>query len=121
LLAKALSARNVEIVVWLCSKLDPGVVFSPKTKPLSQYVILSLLSQLPYDLPKDTLLKLTWLREAALVLDIHDKNIEQHAPAVLTQLLHVLEEHYPKYADSSNPSSSAFKLLMHIVNSLLRK
>lgn len=61
---KALSARNVQLITWLCSKMDPHAIFSMRPLPLSQYVLLSLIQQLGFDLTRDTELKLTWLREA---------------------------------------------------------
>jgi hypothetical protein len=71
-----------------------------------------------YDLSKDTQLKLTWLREAALVLNMQDPEISQRAPPLLTKLLRNLEELYPKFVDT--PLASNCKLVMHIVNSLLK-
>jgi enhancer of mRNA-decapping protein 4 len=108
-------------LTWLCSKVDVQRIFGPSPLPLSQYVLLSLIQQLGFDISKDTLLKLTWLREAALVLHLNDPLIAEHVPGILTKLLHNLELHYPKFAaDPTNPCSTSFKLLMHVVNSLLK-
>ncbi len=106
--------------MWLCSKLDPTTVFGPgnTTHQLGQYVILSLIQQLGVDITKETPLKLNWLREAAMVLNVNDTVIKEHAPVLLNKLKHNLETHYPKYSDPTNPCYTSYKLLMHIVNSL---
>jgi len=117
--SSVLSAKNINLLTWLCTQIDPSSLFSDDV-PLSQYVLLSLIQQLGYDLAKDTELKLNWLREACLVLNLTDTVISQHAPVVLTKLLRNLEGLYPKFSDGSNPSGTSFKLLMHIVNSLLK-
>lgn len=101
----------------LLSKLDPSIL---STQKLGQYLLLSLIQQLGVDLAKDTAAKLPWLREAALILDLNDKVIAQHAPGVLAKLLRNLEELYPRFSDHSNPQASNLKLLMHIINSLLK-
>lgn len=106
--------------------VDPHAVFSSSSVgsggslPISQYVLLSLIQQLGFDITKDTSLKLQWLREAALVLDLNDPVISTHAPTILTKLLHNLEQNHSQFSDPSNPCATSFKLLMHVVNSLLK-
>lgn len=51
--------------------MDPHAVFSMRPLPISQYVLLSLIQQLGFDLTKDTELKLNWLREAGLFNEIY--------------------------------------------------
>eukprot|EP01119_Soliformovum_irregulare_P005051 TRINITY_DN1639_c0_g1_i1.p1 TRINITY_DN1639_c0_g1~~TRINITY_DN1639_c0_g1_i1.p1 ORF type:complete len:1260 (+),score=432.34 TRINITY_DN1639_c0_g1_i1:384-3782(+) len=113
----ALNARNVNLVTWLCSRVDPHVVLSQ----LSPQVMLSLIQQLGVNLTTEPELKVTWLREACLAFDPADPKVQQYAPATLKQLLRNLGESIPKYSASTKPPASSFKVIMHIVNSLLKK
>jgi hypothetical protein len=63
----ALSLENVDTVAWLCGQLEPGML-AEEPCPLSQGVLLALLQQLGFDLSKDPLPKLAWIRDAALAL-----------------------------------------------------
>eukprot|EP01097_Dermamoeba_algensis_P000421 TRINITY_DN1146_c0_g2_i1.p1 TRINITY_DN1146_c0_g2~~TRINITY_DN1146_c0_g2_i1.p1 ORF type:complete len:206 (-),score=54.22 TRINITY_DN1146_c0_g2_i1:189-806(-) len=114
----ALSASNLDLVTWLCSQVNPGVVFSSTPPVLSQAVLLSLMQQLGVDLTRDTAMKLHWLREAALALNPPDVLVQNHGPAVLSILLHNLEENFPKFAKHHNPCAKDFKVLMHLINSI---
>jgi enhancer of mRNA-decapping protein 4 len=106
------------VITWVCGKINTEQFFSSSTLPLSQQVLLSLIQQLGFDLSKDTNLKLTWLRGCALVLNLKDRIISEHAPVILAKVLHNLEEHYPRHSDPT--ISTSFKLLMHVINSLLK-
>ena len=46
----ALSAEDVEIVIWLCQHLEPAEVLSRQPAKLSQTIILALIQQLGQDL-----------------------------------------------------------------------
>jgi enhancer of mRNA-decapping protein 4 len=114
---QALSARNIEVITWLCSKLDSTYVFS-KQPPIAQSVLLSLIQQLGFDLSKDSALKLNWLREAILQIDPTDHVVKEHSHLILSQLMVKLEQALMRNTDPSLLSS--IKLLMHVVNSLLK-
>jgi len=105
--------------MWILNQIDSRSIFLANPFPLSQAVLLSLIQQLGFDLSKDTLTKLSWLRDAMLMLDPHDKVIEGYVQAVLTELLKNLEENYHQYSDTSNQASPLFKLLMLVVKSQL--
>ena len=47
---EALSAEDVDIVIWLCTHLDPAEVLSRQPAKLSQTIILALIQQLGQDL-----------------------------------------------------------------------
>jgi len=115
----ALSAANLSLVVWLCGIVEPSSVFGAHPVRINQPVLLSLIQQLGYDLSSDTTLKLRWLQQAILCLDPRDLSVASHVPAILARLLANLEEHYPRFSDNSNPCSTSFKVLLHVVNSLL--
>ncbi|KAK9857167.1 hypothetical protein WJX84_000114 [Apatococcus fuscideae] len=57
----ALSAEDVDIVIWLCTHLDPAEVLSRQPAKLSQTIILALIQQLGQDLQQDTKTKMAWL------------------------------------------------------------
>jgi hypothetical protein len=63
-------------------------------------------------------LKLEWLREIALNLNPKDPEIESHVPEVLRALKTSMEQAYPAVAQEGS-NASDFKLLMHVVTSLL--
>ncbi|CAM6073454.1 unnamed protein product [Sphagnum tenellum] len=114
---KALSLSNVAIVSWLCMQLDEAVVFSTVPLPLSQGVVLSLVQQLGCDLSNDTGRKLSWIREAALVLNPNDPVLAPHMRPFLEQLyqnLHRQLIHTTVPGDQAN-----LRLVIHVVNSLL--
>lgn len=54
---QALSASDLSLVVYLCERLNPQVVFSGTPCPLHQPVLLSLIQQLSADLINHTELK----------------------------------------------------------------
>eukprot|EP01117_Protostelium_nocturnum_P009244 TRINITY_DN3308_c0_g1_i2.p1 TRINITY_DN3308_c0_g1~~TRINITY_DN3308_c0_g1_i2.p1 ORF type:complete len:1068 (-),score=262.68 TRINITY_DN3308_c0_g1_i2:43-3246(-) len=114
----ALGARNVDVVSWLCSQIDPQSFFLHRN-PLSQYVLLSLIQQLGFDLSKDTFLKLTWLKESITKLSLNDHSIVEPGSRILGKLKNNMESHYLQFSDSNNPSSAQFKLLFNYVNSVL--
>lgn len=111
----ALNSRNIDLVVWLCSKVNPNDVL--RSGILSPYVILSLIQQLGFDLTRETANKLNWLREATLVLPANDSSISSYCPTVLNKVHQNLEDNYPKYANTELGPS--FKVVLHIINSLL--
>ncbi len=69
--AFALDQSDLDVVTWLCSKIEPEKIFSAHPMPLSNHqpVLLSLVQQLGHDLTKEPELKLHWLRESLLFLD----------------------------------------------------
>ncbi|EGC34011.1 hypothetical protein DICPUDRAFT_80227 [Dictyostelium purpureum] len=63
----ALNASNLQMVVNLCSSLDPSVVLSSMKFP--QTIILSLIQQLSINLTTDTELKLKWIKDCLFFVD----------------------------------------------------
>jgi hypothetical protein len=82
-LMKALGARNVKLVIWVCEKVDPGEI----EDPLSPTVMLCLLQQLGQNLEIETTLKLKWFKTIALSLNKGADEISAHAPKVISDLL----------------------------------
>ena len=119
---EVLSLKDLTWVMWLMRKIgDPEVVFAKAS--LTQAVILSLIQQLGHGFPgeddADATLQLQWIQSALLVLDVASPDVSPHVHTVLQPLLAKLEKTYPKFKDS--PSVQVlFKLVMHVLNSLLR-
>ena len=61
ILLQALTASDLNIVMYVCEQVDPESVFSQSPCPLSQPVLLSLIQQLSVDLTVNTELKHKWV------------------------------------------------------------
>lgn len=116
----ALSKTKLEVVVWLCSHVEPGTIFHSTPIRISQPVLLSLVQQLSFELSKDTALKLSWLKLAVLHVDTQNSRYRQHVPKVMQQLQQSLEEIFTRFSDNANPLSADLRLLMHVVSSMLK-
>lgn len=89
---EVLSLQDLSLLTWLLGKVDPNELLKKKPLPLSQVVLLSLLSQLGSDLHCDTDLKLTWIRQAAPMLQLDHETIAAHVRGVLEGLAGALQE-----------------------------
>eukprot|EP01102_Stenamoeba_stenopodia_P012239 TRINITY_DN3838_c0_g1_i1.p1 TRINITY_DN3838_c0_g1~~TRINITY_DN3838_c0_g1_i1.p1 ORF type:complete len:401 (+),score=85.65 TRINITY_DN3838_c0_g1_i1:594-1796(+) len=116
---RVLSTANLDSVVWLCNQLDPVRLFSMKPFPLRQYILLSLVQQLGYDLARDTSLKLNWLREAVINLNVNDAELFPSMVAVLSQLHRNCEDAQHQLFHQGGSISSGLKTLILVVSSLL--
>ena len=83
-LMKALGAQDLELVTWLCGKVEPSIMHD--SEPLSQTVLVCLLQQLGAELQTDTAMKVSWLKEIALNLDQNSAEIAAHAPQVVAEI-----------------------------------
>jgi hypothetical protein len=103
-------------------QVDAGQVLSGTSDSLSQTTLLSLVHQLSANLVNDadTPLKLTWLAEAAPVVDPHDPVTAPHLKGVLTGVMNSL-----KGLVNSLPANDAMakkgKITLHLFNSLLHQ
>jgi enhancer of mRNA-decapping protein 4 len=117
---KALGLSSVEMVTWVCSKVEPTreTVFDTSPAPLSQGVLLSLMQQLSCDLADEPQLKLAWIRDACLAVDPSDPMLSQHMRPILESVFNGLHEAATS-ADTPAPVKSDLRLCVHVVNSLL--
>ncbi|KAL6046571.1 hypothetical protein QOT17_022152, partial [Balamuthia mandrillaris] len=117
-----LSQSNVDLLTWLCSQVDPQTVFA-KTPAMDQLVLLSLLQQLGFALDQDSQLKLRWLTEIALQVDPTNPTTTTLASPILNTLLQNLEQVLLPQLSASRDRTTmhSFKVLTHIVNSLLQE
>ena len=119
---QALGESDLNLIAWLCSKLEPRGFFLIHRHALSQVILLSLLQQLGFDLSRDTILKLTWLTEIATVLNPKDDTIHAHVTGILEALHGNLSHLTSQLSHSSSESAqvaSMCRVLTLIVQSLL--
>ncbi|OZJ06439.1 hypothetical protein BZG36_00552 [Bifiguratus adelaidae] len=88
---KALQTADQAVIIRLCSKCDPGVVFGGNCQ-LSQPVLLSLLHHLSLDLGQQTDLRLTWMIDVLQALNPQDLEIAQPYAIVLPSVLQRVDE-----------------------------
>ncbi|XP_036087350.1 enhancer of mRNA-decapping protein 4 isoform X1 [Rousettus aegyptiacus] len=83
---QALTAADLNLVLYVCETVDPGQVFGQPPCPLSQPVLLSFIQQLASDLGTRTDLKLSYLEEAVMHLDHTDPITRDHMGSVMAQV-----------------------------------
>ncbi|XP_035222933.1 enhancer of mRNA-decapping protein 4-like [Stegodyphus dumicola] len=83
---QALSAMDVQLVLFLCEAVTPDQVFSPTPCPLQQHVLLSLVNQLSADLSYKTELKIRYIEDVIASLDSSSPIIREHIRNVLESL-----------------------------------
>nr|XP_020666642.1 enhancer of mRNA-decapping protein 4 isoform X1 [Pogona vitticeps] len=83
---QALTAADLNLVLYVCETMDPQQVFGQHPCPLSQPVLLSLIQQLSSDLGARTELKLNYLEEAVMHLDQSDPITRDHMGSVMNQV-----------------------------------
>ncbi|GJD10459.1 Enhancer of mRNA-decapping protein 4 [Galdieria sulphuraria] len=118
----ALGASNLDIVEWLCEKLDCHALFQADEPPLSQVTLLSLIQQLGFDLQRQTELKIEWLKEAVMLLEPLDEMIQDYLPDILSMLVQNLQNLLENGIRNSQQSLSThlqrnIKVLLHICRS----
>ncbi|GFO25359.1 enhancer of mRNA-decapping protein 4 [Plakobranchus ocellatus] len=87
----ALSVGNIEIVVFACESAKPLDIFAQTPFPLTQPVLLSLISQLSANLDKDFDLKIKYLEDAVTFLDPSQPTSSEHIPNVVGGLVSSLQ------------------------------
>lgn len=88
---QALSAVDLNLVIFVCEKVNPSREFNKTPFPLQQPVLLSLIHQLSSDLNSHTELKQEYLKEAVVNLDFKDPVTVSHAPSVIETLCQKLQ------------------------------
>ncbi|RUS79455.1 hypothetical protein EGW08_012796 [Elysia chlorotica] len=87
----ALSVGNIDMVVFACESARPMDIFAQNPFPLTQPVLLSLISQLSANLDKDFDLKIKYLEDAVMFLDPSQPTSSEHIPNVVGGLLSSLQ------------------------------
>jgi len=82
----ALSASDLNLVVYTCELINTTQVFNQSVCPFSQSVLLSLIQQLSVDLQEKTALKHSFLSEAVVHLDPNNPTTKMHRPGIMKGL-----------------------------------
>ncbi|XP_025194256.1 enhancer of mRNA-decapping protein 4 [Melanaphis sacchari] len=113
---KALSASKLELVLFVCEKVKPELLFiSPNT--LKTPIVLSLIQQLSHDLINNTELKHKYLEAAIGSLDYTNDHYKENINLVLIKTDTSVEkfvQHYPL-----NPYSRKLKMLQLAIKSMI--
>ncbi|KAK2841882.1 hypothetical protein Q5P01_012082 [Channa striata] len=83
---QALSATDLNLVLYVCETIDSQQVFGQHPCPLSQPVLLSLIQQLSSNLSTRSELKISYLEDAVMNLDHSDPLTRDHLSSVLAQV-----------------------------------
>ncbi|XP_051580107.1 enhancer of mRNA-decapping protein 4-like isoform X1 [Myxocyprinus asiaticus] len=114
---QALSAADLNLVLYVCETIDSQQVFGQQPCPLHQAVLLSLIQQLSTNLSTRTELKISYLEDAVMNLDHGDPVTRDHMSAVLSQvrqkLFHFLQQ------DAHSPLSKRARRLMMMLQGLV--
>ncbi|KAK7160200.1 hypothetical protein R3I93_007983 [Phoxinus phoxinus] len=114
---QALSAADLNLVLYVCETIDSQQVFGQQPCPLHQAVLLSLIQQLSTNLSTRTELKISYLEDAVMNLDHGDPVTRDHMSAVLSQvrqkLFHFLQQ------DAQSPLSKRARRLMMMLQGLV--
>lgn len=114
---QALSAADLNLVLYVCETVDSQQVFGQQPCPLHQAVLLSLIQQLSTNLSTRTELKISYLEDAVMNLDHGDPVTRDHMSAVLAQvrqkLFHFLQQ------DANSPLSKRARRLMMMLQGLV--
>lgn len=114
---QALSAADLNLVLYVCETIDSQQVFGQQPCPLHQAVLLSLIQQLSTNLSTRTELKISYLEDAVMNLDHGDPVTRDHMSAVLSQvrqkLLHFLQQ------DAHSPLCKRARRLMMMLQGLV--
>ncbi|GFQ69841.1 enhancer of mRNA-decapping protein 4 [Trichonephila clavata] len=83
---QALSAMDVQLVLFLCESVNVDLVFGPTPCPLQQHVLLSLVNQLSADFNTKTEIRVRYIEDVIASLDSNDPIIKDHIRGVLDSL-----------------------------------
>uniref|UniRef100_A0A8C8VFN4 Enhancer of mRNA-decapping protein 4 n=1 Tax=Pelusios castaneus TaxID=367368 RepID=A0A8C8VFN4_9SAUR len=114
---QALTAADLNLVLYVCETVDPQQVFGQHPCPLSQPVLLSLIQQLSSDLGTRTELKLNYLEEAVMHLDHSDPITRDHMGSVMNQVRQKLFQFLQ--AEPHNTLSKSARRLMIMLQGLV--
>ncbi|KAM6123821.1 enhancer of mRNA-decapping protein 4 isoform 3-T3 [Phoenicopterus ruber ruber] len=114
---QALTAADLNLVLYVCETVDTQQVFGQNPCPLSQPVLLSLIQQLSSDLGTRTELKLNYLEEAVMHLDHSDPITRDHMGSVMNQVRQKLFQFLQ--VETHNALSKAARRLMIMLQGLV--
>jgi len=116
---RALSVADLNMVLFVCARVDAQRLFSSTPCVLPQPVLLSLIQQLSADLGTSTELKLNYLQDAVLAIDTQDPVTKEHAPSVMSLLVRQLQTQVSQ--NTGGPLSRPLRLLLLAAQPLQHK
>ncbi|XP_037622651.1 enhancer of mRNA-decapping protein 4 isoform X2 [Sebastes umbrosus] len=114
---QALSATDLNLVLYVCETIDSQQVFGQHACPLSQPVLLSLIQQLSSNLTTRSELKISYLEDAVMNLDHGDPLTRDHMSSVLAQVRPKLFAFLQQ--DPHSPLSKRARRLMMMLQGLV--
>ncbi|KAI1889983.1 hypothetical protein AGOR_G00168530 [Albula goreensis] len=114
---QALSASDLNLVLYVCETIDSQQVFSQNPCPLIQPVLLSLIQQLSTNLATRSELKISYLEDAVMNLDHSDPVTRDHMSSVLAQVRQKLFQFLQQ--DQHGPLSKRARRLMMMLQGLV--
>uniref|UniRef100_A0AAQ4PUA0 Enhancer of mRNA-decapping protein 4 n=1 Tax=Gasterosteus aculeatus aculeatus TaxID=481459 RepID=A0AAQ4PUA0_GASAC len=114
---QALSATDLNLVLYVCETIDSQQVFGQHPCPLSQPVLLSLIQQLSSNLTTRSELKISYLEDAVMNLDHGDPLTRDHMSSVLAQVRPKLYTFLQQ--DPHSPLSKRARRLMMMLQGLV--
>ncbi|XP_033898809.3 enhancer of mRNA-decapping protein 4-like isoform X1 [Acipenser ruthenus] len=114
---QALSAADLNLVLYVCETVNSQQVFGQNPCPLIQPVLLSLIQQLSTNLATRTELKISYLEDAVMNLDHGDPVTRDHMSSVLSQVRQKLFQFLQ--ADPHNALSKRARRLMMMLQGLI--
>ncbi|CAF2505505.1 unnamed protein product [Rotaria sp. Silwood2] len=115
----ALSASDLNLVLYLCENVRPTELFSIQPCPLQTPVLLSLIQQLAADLNTHQELKYSYLHEALVCIDLPHPSVRDYLQTVLIDLCKKLNTYIQ--ANPSTTMAKRFQLLLMASQSLVQK
>ncbi|CAJ1057517.1 enhancer of mRNA-decapping protein 4 isoform X3 [Xyrichtys novacula] len=114
---QALSATDLNLVLYVCETIDSQQVFGQHPCPLSQPVLLSLIQQLSSNLATRSELKISYMEDAVMNLDHGDPMTRDHMAIVLAQVRPKLFSFIQQ--DPHSPLSKRARRLMMMLQGLV--
>ncbi|XP_029348674.1 enhancer of mRNA-decapping protein 4 isoform X1 [Acyrthosiphon pisum] len=113
---KALSASKLELVLFVCEKIQPELLFTPPNA-LKTPIVLSLIQQLSHDLTNNTELKHKYLEAAIGSLDYTNDHHKENTNLVLIKMDSSVEKFVQQYP--LNPYSRRLKMLQLAIKTII--
>uniref|UniRef100_A0A674BRD2 Enhancer of mRNA-decapping protein 4 n=1 Tax=Salmo trutta TaxID=8032 RepID=A0A674BRD2_SALTR len=113
---QALSASDLNLVLYVCETIDSQQVFGQHPCPLIQPVLLSLIQQLSTNLATRSELKISYLEDAVMNLDHGDPVTRDHMSTVLSQVRQKLFQFLQQ--DPHSPLSKRARRLVMMLQGL---
>jgi hypothetical protein len=115
---QVLGASDLEMLVWVCSKVAPAQLCGASPGP-SQIILASLVQQLGYDLTKDAALKLPWLQETLQHLQPDDPMIKPSIHRILHSIVENMRTCSAVLGQSIHPQHHQFQQIANLLHGKL--